>query len=169
MDTSQYLPTTWYDQRLELRTSPIHGKGLFATQLIHADEVVMIWGGDVYSDAELPTLKLVGAWSTSVIDEGLHLFAHADAWDYFVNHSCDPNVWVGGDVTITARRTIQSGEEIVGDYAVWDSEPESRFDPCQCGTSLCRKVIRGDDWMRPELQERYKGHFLPFLSRRFAR
>lgn len=39
--------------------------------------------------------------------------------DYFVNHSCDPVVWMRDDVTVVARRAIASGEEITGDYAVW--------------------------------------------------
>ncbi len=34
---------------------------------------------------------------------------------------------------------------------------------------LCRTVIRGNDWRRPELQLRYAGHFATFLEARIQR
>ncbi len=165
MDRTKYLPVSWFDPRVELRESPIHGKGIFATAPIQADEVVAIWGGDVYAEAELSTLKLEGAWSTSMIEEGVLLFAPADAQDYFINHSCDPNLWMIDEVTLTARRDIAAGEEICGDFAVWESDPGYIIDPCQCGAAQCRGRYCGDDWRLPELQQRYRGHFLPFINR----
>jgi len=168
MQESSYLPTTWYDPRLERRVSPTHGHGLFATAPIRTGETVMIWGGDVYTQAELATVKLEGAWSYSFIDEGLLMFAPAEDLDYFINHSCDPNIWVGAGLALIARRDIAIDEEIVGDYALWDSDAGSPISPCQCGTAFCRGTVSGMDWMRPELQQRYAGHFLPFLNRRIA-
>ncbi len=41
--------------------------------------------------------------------------------------------------------------------------------PCSCGASLCRGHVRGTDWMRPDLQERYAGFFSPYLARRIGR
>lgn len=165
MTRSAYLPATWFDPRLTLRASPIHGKGLFATDLIRAGETVMIWGGDLYTEEDLRNGRVKsGNWSYSIIDEGLYLFAPEDGLDYFVNHSCDPNLWMGDEVTVIARRDIQPDQEIRGDYAVWESEPEYVLQPCRCGSSLCRTTITGNDWMRPELQARYRGHFLPFIN-----
>ena len=37
---------------------------------------------------------------------------------------------------------------------------------CSCGSSFCRKRVTGKDWRILELQERYKGHFLPFINKR---
>jgi len=165
MDRSKYLPASWFDPRVVLRESPIHGKGIFATAPIRTGEVVVIWGGDVYLESELPSLTLEGAWSTSMIDEGVLLFAPADAQDYFINHSCDPNLWMADEVTLIARRDIQTDEEICGDFAVWETDPSYIIDPCQCGTALCRGRYCGDDWRRPDLQARYQGHFLPFINR----
>ncbi len=165
MDRTKYLPATWYDPRIDLHASPIHGKGIFANAPIRAGEVIMIWGGDVYTEDELSTLKLEGAWSFSIIDEGLYLFAPQENQDYYINHSCDPNLWMVDEVTLTARRDIAVGEEICGDYAVWESNPEYIVDPCQCGAAECRGRYCGDDWRLPELQARYQGHFLPFINR----
>ena len=37
---------------------------------------------------------------------------------------------------------------------------------CRCGARNCRGVINGKDWMKPELQEKYKGWFCWFLQRK---
>lgn len=47
-----YLPTTWYDPRIEIRPSSIHGNGMFASQPIHVGEVVVRIGGTVMTDEE---------------------------------------------------------------------------------------------------------------------
>ena len=108
MDRSGYLPKTWYDPRLEVRPSPIQGRGLFATAPFAAGETVMIWGGDLYTEEELRTARLGAGWSYSMIDEGIYLFAPADDMDYFINHSCDPNLWLGDGLRLTARRPTGS-------------------------------------------------------------
>lgn len=170
MTEPKYLPATWFHRSLTLRPSPIHGQGLFATDHIYPDEVVMIWGGDLYTDDDLRTGKVQpGEWTYSMIDEGLFLFAPMDGWDHFVNHSCDSSVWMADEVTLVARRMIHPREEICGDYAVWESKPTYIVDPCRCGSPLCRTRMSGDDWKRPDLQVRYKDHFLPYLNRRIAR
>ena len=70
------------------------------------------------------------------------------------------------EVTVVARRAIAAGEEITGDYAVWEAGDNYVLEPCNCGTNLCRGRITGGDWRRPELQKRYAGHFLPYIERR---
>jgi hypothetical protein len=72
------------------------------------------------------------------------------------------------EVTVVARHAIQPGDEICGDYAVWESKPNYTVESCACRSVLCRGKFTGDDWKRPELQERYRGHFLPYLNRRIA-
>ena len=130
----------------------------------------MIWGGNLYTQADLDAGKLPpGEWSFSMIDEGLFLFAPQADWSYFVNHSCDPNVWMVDEVTVVARHAINPEDEIRGDYAVWESSPTYIVDPCRCRSPLCRGRYTGDDWKLPELQARYQDHFLPYLNRRIAR
>jgi len=38
-ETKAYRPTEWIDPRVEIRPSPIHGKGMFATGPIRQGEV----------------------------------------------------------------------------------------------------------------------------------
>ena len=91
--------------------------------------------------------------------EGLGLFAAGG------NHSCDSNLWMRDALTLEARRDIAAGEEVTIDHALQTSLANWEM-ACHCGSSRCRKLVRGDDWMRPELQDRYRGHFSPFLNRR---
>ena len=89
--------------------------------------------------------------------------------DYFINHSCDPNLWMQDEVTLTARRSITAEEEATMDYAMHFADPAwTMRQPCSCGSSLCRGQIRGADWMLDDLQRRYLGHFSPLLNQRIA-
>jgi GNAT superfamily N-acetyltransferase len=85
----------------------------------------------------------------------------------FINHSCDPNVWIADEVMQIARRDINAGEELTMDYAMIEAD-EDNVKPwdCRCRSSLCRGRVTGLDWRLPSLQERYAGHFSPFINRR---
>jgi uncharacterized protein len=163
---SNYLPVTWFDPRTEQRPSAIHGEGQFATEPIRAGEVVLIWGGDVYERDDFFSRRDLGPISYSLIEEDLVMAAPEDGRDYYINHSCDPNLWMADNVTVVARRDIQPGEELTGDYAVWEGHPEYRLEGCRCGSPMCRATITGNDWMLPDLQERYAGHFIPYINAR---
>jgi hypothetical protein len=78
------------------------------------------------------------------------------------NHGCDPNVWWVGPYELAARRDISVGEELTNDYATSTADPSFTM-PCSCGSTLCRQIVTGDDWRRPELQERYGPHWVPPL------
>jgi hypothetical protein len=98
--------------------------------------------------------------------DGLYLADPADsetATDYFLNHSCDPNIWLIDDITLAARRTIAAGEELTADYATWECDPDWVLEPCRCGSTLCRGRITGDDWLLRELQTRYGSRFSSYL------
>jgi hypothetical protein len=55
--------------------------------------------------------------------------------DHYLNHSCDPNVWMIDEVTLAARRDIAKGEEVVADYAMWD-ESEHHMAPGPAAAGL---------------------------------
>jgi hypothetical protein len=40
--------------------------------------------------------------------------------------------------------------------------------PCRCSSPLCRGIVTGDDWRRPELVSRYRGHLAPVVARRVS-
>jgi len=37
---------------------------------------------------------------------------------------------------------------------------------CNCGSKNCQKIITGNDWKIPELQERHKGYFSDYLAKK---
>jgi len=86
---------------------------------------------------------------------------------YYQNHSCDPSTWWEDETTLTARRDLEPGDEITYDYGTSESnEEELGLVGCLCGTPLCREEIRADDYLRPELIQRYGKHFQPYLRER---
>jgi uncharacterized protein len=163
-----YRRDTWFDPRVVTAPSPIHGFGMFALAPIRAGEVVLIWGGTLYAWDDLAAGRVPRDTSYSFIAEDLLLAAPGDGMDYFINHACAPTVWMADEVTVVARRDIAPGEEVTGDYAVWESDPRYAIDPCACGSPSCRGRFTGDDWRLPAVQHRYAGHFLPYIARRIA-
>jgi uncharacterized protein len=105
--------------------SPIHGTGVFGSAPIRAGEVVMVWGGTAWTRAQLEAGE-VPPCSYSFIDDDALLAGPDDGLDYFVNHSCDPSVWMHDEVTVVARHDIEAGGEISGDYSLWEAEDVSR-------------------------------------------
>jgi hypothetical protein len=77
---------------------------------------------------------------------------------------------MGDEATLIARHDIEAGEEATVDYALFTTQSNWMLDTrCRCGAPDCRRIITGDDWRRPEVQERYRGHFSPFINRRIEK
>jgi hypothetical protein len=160
--------TGWVSPSVEMRASEIAGHGMFALRAILPGEAVVRWGGTLYTRAQIMA-GLADPESIALIDEDLYLADPVGApapEDYSMNHSCDPNVWMAGAFTLTARRRIEPGEEITADYALWLYDVDWTLETCQCGSPLCRGRVSGADWRLPELQARYAGHFTPYILRR---
>ncbi len=166
-----YLPQTWNDPRIEIRKSAISGDGVFARQPIQKGEVVMIVGGRVMTDSEFADFQATHSLYNFIqIDKKLYLVEDpeiAQSLEGWMNHSCDSNTWMEDEVTLVARRDIEAGEEVTVDYALFTTRSNWMLDKrCHCGSRDCRRVITGDDWRREDVQERYRGHFSPFINRR---
>jgi hypothetical protein len=87
--------------------------------------------------------------------------------DDYLNHSCDPNLWIGPDFSLATLRDVAAGEELTIDYALWTGDPlyVPRWS-CECMATCCRRTISHTDWMRIDLIVRYRDHFMPFLNGR---
>ncbi len=165
----KYPKETWISPKLEVRKSDI-GKGTFTKSPIKIGETVIIWGGN-YTNSKgaeeaRNTGKLVMQWD----DKVWTVENRGDDDSYFINHSCDPNLWMKGISTLVAQRDIEANEELTADYALWESDENyvSKWE-CQCGSKLCRHKITGKDWRILELQQRYQGHFSKLINKRIAR
>lgn len=163
-------PDCWLHPDVEVRDSPIEGKGLFAKTLIPQGTLVSRLGGTLISGAELRRLIEDPAQpyvDSITVSETEHLLLPPRRPNGYGNHSCDPNLWWTGPYDLTTRRPISAGEELTNDYAT--STGDKTFEmTCACGAALCRAVITGADWRNPGLRARYGTHWIPALLSRIA-
>ncbi len=159
-------PTSYHSPKLEPRQ--IDGKGgraLVVWEPIEKGELVVVWGGEVVHASRIDALSPAERLLTIQVEEDLYLVSGRDGPADWVNHSCDPNCGLSGQIALVAMRRLEPGEEVCFDYAMSDGSSYDQF-TCGCGTSRCRGRIGADDWSRPELWKRYRGYFSPYLQRR---
>lgn len=142
------------------------GKAVYAKATILKFELVALWGGVIVDQFGLAKLDPEQKGHTIQVDEDLYLAPISmDEPADFVNHSCDPNCGLSGQIGLVAMRDIRPGEEITFDYAMSDSSAFDEFE-CSCGSYNCRKKITGNDWALPDLKTRYSGFFSTYLQKK---
>ncbi len=128
-----------------VKSSGVHGLGVFATRDIMAGESIGSFGGRRIT---MPRAILDVLRHRIQIDDPLQISAHGyldlDALSIRINHSCDPNTAVRGECELFALKNIANGSEITFDYSMtalpsfyswlWEM-------PCNCGAANCRKSI----------------------------
>jgi SET domain-containing protein len=138
----------------EIRPSPIHGLGAFATQRIADGTRLIEYCGarltPAEADARYPDLPGVPHHTyLFAIDDDVVIDAAVGGNDArFINHSCAPNCDAAiehGRIWIETIRPIEPGEELAYDYAYVLEERHTpaakrRF-PCHCGAASCRGTI----------------------------
>ena len=160
------------DERLVVRQSPIEGRGLFFTDELTAGTVVIRLGGRLVSSAELDALirdadadPAAPYMDTITVYDNVHLVLPPSTPIHFGNHSCDPTLWHVGPFKVATRRCVTAGEEATIDYGTVSGAEGFRM-ACRCGAAACRGEVTSADWRRVELQERYRGHWVPALQKR---
>jgi hypothetical protein len=148
------------------RTGDRGGHTVVAIEQIAEGELIVVWSGKLVDREELASLPQTVRRYSLQVEENHYLVSLSDCEppDY-VNHSCEPNAGLSGQISLVAMRNISAGEEITYDYAMSDGSAYDEFD-CGCGSQACRGRVSGEDWKRSELWQRYKGHFSPYLERR---
>lgn len=142
------------DLPFEVRPSPIHGLGAFATRDIPAGTRLIEYTGERLTEAE------ADARYPDVPGERHHTYLFAIDDDLVIdaavggnearviNHSCDPNcdaVVEDDRIWIETVRDVAPGEELAYDYAyvlpVRHTPAAKRRYPCSCGAATCRGTI----------------------------
>jgi hypothetical protein len=148
MTTNPRLPLA------KVRSSRIHGKGMFALRRIRKGTRIIEYLGERVSHAEADRRYEEkegddGHTFLFIVDRHVVIDAGVDGNDArFINHSCDPNcesVIAQRRVFIEAIRTIQPGEELSYDYSI-GREPDDPPDvdevfACRCGAPKCRGTM----------------------------
>ena len=161
--------SSWFSPKVEKRPSVIQGRGLFARAPIAAGEVVAVKGGAIMDRAAFARVRDQVSPAEIQIEDDLYITPRradeVEASILCLNHSCRPNVGVRGQITFVAMHDIAAGAELTIDYAMIDGDPAERM-TCACGAPECRGTVTGDDWRRPELQQRYRMFFSRYLQDR---
>ena len=136
---------------IEVRNSPIHGTGAFASSTLKADQVIGCYAGRRYSAAEVDQRDwdhavtfVFGLSDGSVVDG-----AEGGNATRYINHSCAPNCVAyeieaedGANwIQIETLRTIAAGEELFLDYGLDVGEAQPEDFPCRCGAMACRGTL----------------------------
>jgi uncharacterized protein len=163
------LPLSYLSPKTEVRESKIHGRGLFAIAEIAKDEIVAVKGGHIVDRKTLRQRITPRLGPVEIqIDDDLFIAPvteeERELSMLYLNHSCNPNLGMRGEITFVAIRDIRAGEELTHDWAMTDDDDYSV--ECNCGAPDCRKILTGKDWRRPDLQRRYAGYFSAYLARK---
>jgi uncharacterized protein len=138
-----------------VRSSSIHGKGVFATRVIRKGTSLIEYRGTRVPPESADNLEggnpedpshtfLFETSDGTVIDASRR--GNAARW---INHACDPNCEAleddDGRVWIHARRSIRAGEELTYDYRLRvDGRITKRLRElyaCRCQSPRCRKTL----------------------------
>ncbi len=159
--------TDYISPKLQLDRQLAKGNwGLFTTTFVNRGELLVLWGGTIVDGEQLAQLPDSCRSHSLQVEENLYQVPLSEnSIGNFVNHSCAPNAGLLGQIGLQAMRPIMPGEEVCFDYAMSDGTPYDEF-TCACATPYCRGRVTGNDWRLPELQERYRGYFSPYLQRR---
>lgn len=143
----------------EVRGSSIHGRGVYATRDIAAEERIIEYVGELIDKKESEVRStLQQERSVQYGDAAVYIFNVSDKYDLdgnvpwntarLINHSCEPNceAWMTGKrIFIHALRDIKEGEELTFDYGFDVDCYEDH--PCLCGRDACvGYIVSRDQW-----------------------
>jgi SET domain-containing protein len=161
-------PTCYLVPKAEARLKSHREYGVYAREPFQKDELIAVWGGEVVTGEKLAQLPERLRRLSIQVEEDLYLVALNEGPGDYVNHSCDPNAGLSGQIVLVAMREIAAGEEITFDYAMSDASAYDEF-TCECGAPNCRGTVRGTDTRTPALWKKYAGYFSPYIQRRIDR
>lgn len=125
---------------LLVKTSKIHGRGVFARAAIPKGAFIIEYTGE-----KIPRKEGLRRDRLQKSKGKFYVFALNARWSVdgatggdarFINHSCDPNCAYqrkDGKIWIRALRNIKTSEELTYDY----EDCEKGAHPCNCGAKKC--------------------------------
>lgn len=142
---------------VEVRSSGLLGRGVFATRDFEAGETVI----------EGVVEKVIAKRGEHTFTiHGVHVVLAGPAC--LVNHSCDPNCRhvfnASGTFDFVARRDIGAGEQITHDTSAYEYEVEHFSQRCLCESANCRGEVKGWKDLSPEERAAVRDYAIPFLQ-----
>lgn len=157
---------SYVSSKVEKRDINGRGCGLFTKEFISKGEIVSISGGIIITKDDFEKLK------SEQLDYAYHithdflicpLNPEDPSDDWRMNHCCEPNCGIDGNIVFVSIKDILKDEELTYDYCMTETNPDYKMN-LFCDKSSCRKVLSGDDWKNPELQKKYKNYFSNYIK-----
>ena len=120
----------------EVRESPLHGRGLFATQYIPQDTVIGWLITEPAPDDELDGPYVL--WIDGVTPKRVTCDLR------FINHSSEPNAAYYDDLSVMALCDIKPGDEILHDY-MGDAADEEDYEVGFDGPDALDEDLQADE------------------------
>ena len=147
-----------------IKDSGINRRGMFADAKIQKGEFVFAKGGHLVKRNEIFSDGVINSYHP--IGNGYYLAAVASEEEeqvkLYINHSCNPNCGLHGEISFVAIRDIEAGKELTIDYAFLDDEDYS-FE-CSCGEGNCRHTVTGYDWRKFDSKDPLFEYFAVYLK-----
>ena len=138
-----------------VKSSNIHGKGVFAARNIPKDKKIIEYvgkivsskEGDIIAERQFEKSKRTGSGSVYVFElNSKHDINGNVSWNptKYINYSCNPNCkykFINNHIWIASLREIKKGEELSYDYG-YDLE-DYQDHKCKCGSKNCLGYIIG--------------------------
>lgn len=141
-------------RRIQVRTSAVHGRGMYAVVDIPAGETLIEYTGEriTYEDAQerhpADPAQPNHTFYFSLEDGNIIDANFGGNSSRFINHSCDPNCEADeedGRVFIKSLRDLVAGEELFYDYGLTVDERYTKKlkaeYACYCGAATCRGTM----------------------------
>lgn len=160
---------SYVSKKVERRYIDNKGYGLFANEFIKANEIISISGGIIINRNDFIEMKNQGLdYSYHITDDFLicPLNPSDPSDDWRMNHCCEPNCGLNGNIIFVAIRDIQKDEELTYDYCMTESDSRYKLN-LHCDKFTCRKILSGDDWKDQELQKKYGKYFSNYIKNKF--
>ena len=138
------VPTLDAAPRVSARSSPVHGRGVFADEPIAAGTVILEYLGERIGPDEARRREAATPGLTYILwydDETFLDGAVGGNESRFINHSCAPNCGLlrrAGRAFVVALTAIPPGRELSFDYCF---DPDEGRVPCRCGAPGCRGFL----------------------------
>lgn len=154
--------TDWRRLPVEVRTAGAKGRGVFATAPLRRLTTIAEFRGRPKWIWDIPE----DLWPYAIqVDYDRYVVPRRNSIGWFLNHSCEPNCVVSGLAIIT-ERDIGNGEELAFDYSTDVDWPGFKME-CQCGSPMCRRVVRAYRRLPKAAKLRYGRSVAPYILRRY--
>ncbi len=148
----------------KVKTSKIHGTGVFALQNIEKDTRIIEYIGQKITrrEGDKRSERRIKKYLNSKETGSVYIFELNSRYDIdgsylynkarYINHSCNPNCEVDivkGRIWISSIKKIKKGTELCYDYGYEFDKEDFTDHVCKCGSKKCiGYIISQDDWTK---------------------